>query len=231
MWLGLERTVNGDEVAAAEQHFLEQRDFMATSAERYDYGAEHEAKRIAAILRTLFHQTANSSALFPRLPVAQNCTFLDSAGELDPGNRMTSANLTAIVFRPSGPTFVPRFVGGTDGNDWLVSPNLKQTSLVGTTDLRPAGERIEFAEWWGMSVIKDGEGRVFSRQDLVLKVANKDGGAHVDPRLPRNYADLTRGNSLNWFVQEGGKRSGPPKGNPALASIRQIAYEVEQTLT
>jgi hypothetical protein len=70
---------------------------------------------------------------------------------------------------------------------------------------------------------------VFTRKDLVLSIANQDGGAHVDPQLDEDYAGLTRKNSIGWVAEIDGKII-PNESNPALASIRQIAYKVLESL-
>ena len=78
-------------------------------------------------------------------------------------------------------------------------------------------------------MIQDLRGQAFSRRAIVLAVANKDGGAHVDPSLDEAYAALTRGNSMNWkTVAPGGAEADLP--GPHLATVRQIAHEVLTTL-
>lgn len=84
------------------------------------------------------------------------------------------------------------------------------------------------ADWWTRGVIKDGQGQGFSRRDLVLAVANKDGGVHVDPALDRAYASLTRENSMGWIWTSGGVDR--PMESPHLASVRQVAHELLSTL-
>jgi hypothetical protein len=67
-----------------------------------------------------------------------------------------------------------------------------------------------------------------SRRELILHVAETDGGAHVDPALDEAYMDLSRNNSLGWMLREGDVvRPFPP---PVLPCIRQIAHEVLITL-
>ena len=73
----------------------------------------------------------------------------------------------------------------------------------------------------------DGLGKRFSRMDLVMNVADKDGGAHVDPDLVDTYMDLTRGNSIGY---EYGGQNIPFVGRPVLACMRQIAHELIATL-
>ena len=64
----------------------------------------------------------------------------------------------------------------------------------------------------------------YSRSDLVLKVANQDGGGHVDPGLDDAYHDLSRGNSVGWLTGVGDTVE--PLSTPVLATVRQIAFEV-----
>jgi hypothetical protein len=53
-----------------------------------------------------------------------------------------------------------------------------------------------FERWWDDPVTKDAEGELFSRRNYVLTLANKEGGAHVDPQLDGEWAALTSSNSL-----------------------------------
>jgi hypothetical protein len=104
----------------------------------------------------------------------------------------------------------------------------------------PYSRQKPFGEWWNEPVTKDNQGALFARSNYVLAGAHKEGGAHVDPSLDAEWAGLTRNNTLNMRVTAGGIEMavGAPAaagmevymGNPALASIRQIAYEVDQTL-
>jgi len=45
-------------------------------------------------------------------------------------------------------------------------------------------EDVSFGQWWAMTVLRDAAGRTWSRKKLVLDLANKEGGAHLDPRQP-----------------------------------------------
>jgi hypothetical protein len=101
-------------------------------------------------------------------------------------------------------------------------------------------------------VLDDAEGNEFSRRQFVLRVTNMDGGTHVDAALPADYRALTRENSIGWMQAPGdspntatvgfgirfeGNRlardrvDGPPFENSlALAHVRQIAWELRDTL-
>ena len=63
----------------------------------------------------------------------------------------------------------------------------------------------------------------------MLAVANKEGGAHIDPKLDQTYANLSRFNSLGWKAVISGVDQ-DFKNTPVLPSIRQITHEVLKTL-
>ncbi|GFO81541.1 MAG: hypothetical protein A49_11680 [Methyloceanibacter sp.] len=89
--------------------------------------------------------------------------------------------------------------------------------------------KVIFDVWWNQPIVCDKQRRKMSRKDLVLALANKDGGAHVDPELDEIYASLSRQNSLGWeWVSEEGTRD--PDSGPELACLRQISHELEKSL-
>lgn len=77
-------------------------------------------------------------------------------------------------------------------------------------------------EW---TVIKDNVGHTFCRRELVMHVADTDGGTHVDRELDASYMRLSRENSPGWVFSNGTVQSAF-RGRPELACMRQIANEV-----
>ncbi|MBB3836010.1 hypothetical protein FHR55_004279 [Xanthomonas arboricola] len=73
--------------------------------------------------------------------------------------------------------------------------------------------------------------------NLILIMANQDGGAHVDPELDQDYAKLCVDSlgvhySFNDIDidQPGAEGMLPAENNVAFASVRQIAFELMLTL-
>jgi len=94
---------------------------------------------------------------------------------------------------------------------------------------------VPFDDWWNRVIIRDQAGVEFTRRDLVLALANQDGGAHVDPELHEAYEALSRSNSMGWTAgiasgTSGGAVVGVPMGSPVPANVRQIGWELEQSL-
>jgi hypothetical protein len=190
-----------------EKELRDQVALMRMSCEAYDRGMKAAAKHLALNLRVLLHHHRNSNALLQQLGLRSSIRFLDSAGPVNPKNLFTTCNL--IVTRM-----------GSDGAEHLASVEIGGNPFP--------GRRIPFPDWWLQTVIVDNQRRNFTRQQLVLHVADTDGGAHVDAELDEAYLDLSRNNSLGWVFSSGGNQI--PLNDPVLPCIRQIAYEVLETL-
>jgi len=202
--------VNKDELV---NHLKDQIDFMIASAISFDKGYEGEAKRLATTIRVLVHDTKNSSALLMQLH-KMNILFYDSAYTFDPNNPLPSHCLTMIRLSKQE---------GKDMKGNYVAP------LDNGSPARSNEKKVGFGRWWNRNtVFKDIRGSLFNRSDLILALANKEGGAHVDPELDQAYANLTRFNSLAWKVYT--KDNKKDMGNPVPPAIRQIAHEVIKTL-
>lgn len=190
------------------EQLREQLSFIAASGQAFDQGSEGEAKRLAVTIRILLHDTGVSTSLLAHLGAKDRISYLDTSEPINPANLAATPGLVAMQMSNEGMTYVARLEDGpTTPPRW-----------------------VPFQKWWEDPVTKDSHGELFSRKDYVLTMSNKEGGAHVDHSLDARYADLTRNNSLGWVIETHGEAAKPVEHNPALPSVRQIAYEVEQTL-
>ena len=189
------------------KHLMEQLEFLKRSAKSYDEGFEGEAKRMATVIRLLVHETKRSRSLLGQLQLI-SIDFYDTAADLYPENLFTHHGLAIIHFEGD--------------RVWYQAPldDLPPPFLTWTT----------FDQWWDKIVFVDNQKRTMSRKHLVLSVADKDGGAHVDPKLDETYAAISRSNSMGWVTGNDYKEPGPLDGRVELASVRQIAHEVISTL-
>jgi hypothetical protein len=183
------------------------------SAKAYDRGYEDEAYHLATSIRVLMHDTGASHSLLGQLGVKDTLAFMDTAAPINPANLATTPGLVVVKMESDPPNPVVASYAAPLG---ILSPRRKN---------RPK----PFAPWWNDAVTKDSQGASFARRDYALTIANKEGSGHVDPLLKEDWANLTRDNTLGWKVKtsEGDERSA---GSPALGCVRQIAYEVDQTL-
>jgi len=195
-----------------EDHLREQLSFLISSATAYDNGNSSEAKRLAVVLRVLLHDTANSKSLLAQLGMKER-QFYDSSNY----QRYNKTPWDVAVYT------------GLVGQ--CINIDSGQVSYIPILDRKgdEPPQWAEFSFWWTMAVMKDEIGNTFSRKDLVLTMANQDGGVHVDPVITGKYAALSRQNSLGWKGSINGNAH-QPLPHPERSAIRQIAHEVNKSL-
>jgi hypothetical protein len=190
------------------EQLRQQIDLISRAASSYDKGNENEALHLATSIRTIVYDKRHKS-LLTHLN-RKNILFYDSA-------------------LPCPPPFFPSFFGlirirlsAPDGVSYYAP-------LENISYPRSNRRKIKFVDWWEGVVIQDEYGREFTRSHLILHVANKDGGAHVDSQLPQEYANLSRSKmSATKFLRKGVEQD--YKNRAVFPSIRQIALEVLKTL-
>lgn len=190
-----------------QKHLAEQLQHLIFSAKAFDEGMRSEARRLAVTIRLLVHDTNSSKSLLGQLGL-KDLLFLDTSWGPVPGNLLSHTGLVGQKIELQDDQ------GSAEFWPWLDE----------TDDFR----FVAFDSWWHKIVIIDQAENEFSRKDIILSVANQDGGAHVDPKIDEKYAKLSRENSLK--IQEIGPGKERPLLGAELATIRQIAYEIEITL-
>jgi hypothetical protein len=191
-----------------KQELVEQLLLLRHSCQAFDSGFEIAAKHISLNLRVLLHQNGRSRALLDQLGL-RGGRYLTSAPPLNPKNLLTECCLVLIQAGSNGPRYLPLVAAGAN-----------------PIPMQP----IAFVSWWNDPIMKDNRNHDFCRRDLVLNVADTDGGAHVDPELEEAYMAISRENSLGW-VFGSGETSYALAGRPELACMRQIAHELLSTIS
>ncbi len=190
-------------------HLREQLRFLRRSADAYDGGDEAEAKRLAAILRSLLLDRGREHALLTQLQVLPLLEFIDTALR---GGLHSETSSALVIVEASGPPSRGRYVPPLGD----LSPLRKNPSKA-------------FNLWWHQDVAQTSNGERFSREDLCLAAAQSEGGVHVDPHRHRIYQSLVVENGLGWFVATN-LESIAVGGDALLGNVREIAFEAEQTL-
>jgi hypothetical protein len=88
-------------------------------------------------------------------------------------------------------------------------------------------KKTNFMEWWEEEIIMASDHNTLSRKELVLSMANKDGGAHFDRNVASKYDAFRK--SWSGGSSLVGTSSGIRRGYdniPTRSSIRQIAHEL-----
>jgi len=182
----------------------EQISHIKSSCKLFDEGDRSEAKRIAVATRILVHDTDKSISLLTQLNAKNSLEFIDTSFEFSPSNLMSHEGLT-----------------------YQRSNNVK-TVFMPILDEFNNARLVNFPCWWDETIIKPQDNVTFSRKDIVLYLANKDGGAHIDPDIEGKFDKLQKLEATGWFHETPGHSS--LILGIELASVRQIGHELLATL-
>lgn len=181
----------------------------------YDNGNEIVALSISAAIRVLVHDTPKSTSLLKHLD-KKGMSFLST--NVKEENKSVHLGLVRRIH-----VGVHDGIGG-EAKYWPLCderyfPTPKEVAF------------LAFDEWWGNEHIFDAGESYLTRRDLILSVANKDGGAHFDSAVEKKYDDFRH----SWSGRSTlvGTRSGVVRGYdniPVYPAVRQIGYELMSTL-
>jgi hypothetical protein len=208
--------------------FLEQLDFLLSSAEQYDKGRHTEALRMATAMRILFHDDLIGRIGGKRKRLVSTCAPVDNRTQRYHG-------LVKFVSR--------------DGR-YSVEPVLDDAPFAGANTFEVRGLRIQthgpiiepsdseafnpnaitylrVNKWWKQIVFVFSPSVTLTRCEITIGAANQDGGAHVDRELDRKYARLVEEGGLGFFLARGVDDLQPFRfSNVHFAALRQMTYEV-----
>ena len=213
-------------VPELERSFVEAYERLVRAGRAFDAGHLSEAPDIAKEAMTFVYDPGQKSeSILQHLGLKHNVGFVDSSkasalDSLPAGSRMVSNEyllVDALI--------------GFSGMDYR--------PLLGTrTSLRT----VTFAAWWEGTVLSryvhspvEGRERI-SRGELIQHVRNEEGGAHVSARYKRGTpADkmvrLMQGEYVDGYMElNGGSPVTAEAHAPAYATLRQIGWELEETL-
>lgn len=192
--------------------FRTQLELLGNAANGFDGGSLAEAQNLATRIRVLLHDGPGPGRSFlAQIGIKERLPYLDTAQAEDPPG----------VIGFGGGLCMISAVMGDEGSSRYKAP----LDRLAPERLHPLSA---FVDWWQDEILADDRGNSFSRRAFVLAVANQDGGSHFDDTLDAAYAELTRDRSLTSFQPApGGDESFK---NIAPPTIRQIAYELQQTL-
>ncbi|MGP4055509.1 hypothetical protein ACTWP6_11910 [Mycobacterium sp. 4D054] len=185
---------------------------VRSANQRFDQGRHTEVKPLAGHLRALLYRTDGSDALYG---LRDTLTWVDTAGVPNQKTTCALAGLTLMRIRSrhhGAEEYVPKLA--------MYPPAPIRTR---SGDQIFSGSRIPFEHWWTNPVIQDAAGAQYSRKQLVLAMAPTE---DREGRAARRA--LSRSATLGWVA--GGTTSARLCTSPVVASVRQIGYEVLQSV-
>ncbi|HLF35175.1 MAG TPA: hypothetical protein VI583_13115 [Cyclobacteriaceae bacterium] len=172
----------------------------------YDQGNESIALEIAVKLRILFHNSNNSKSLLRQLKL-EDIPFISTSHKYNSKNLINHHGLLSIKTS-------------------IVNNILEKAILVPRLN-DEVKKVVTFKNWWSSEKVIAIKHKIFfTRKDIILELADTDGGAHVDDSLKEEYFNLSRMNSLGWRYHDSKTNKDLPFNNPVQPCIRQIGYEV-----
>ena len=209
--------------------FNHQCDYLYRSCRAFDAGQENEALRLSTTLRVLLHQTPKSNSLLNQMGKLRTLDYVDSGVRRD--------LFTKIVNQDASPGFVYNYkpadtglvISSFIGNEFkFIAPLVKNRFNPNDPKFHCIVPTRKYSEWWEDKFIEVSNDHSFSRKDIVLALANKEGGAHLDPDIEAKFDDLFRDSMGMWGGSDNIEFQSV-KPNIAYATVRQIAYEIMAT--
>jgi hypothetical protein len=188
---------------------------LVNAGERFDAGQSVEAITVAGAVYVMVHEGGKRSpSVLTMLSRKNETRFRDSGRPIDPRNQIFfQAPLTQTVLGAG------------------------EISIQAAKDSDPSGRpTLPFSKWWDGHVLRDHNGRLFSRKNLIHFFRHTLGGGHIgkefegqDQLSGEAFASLGGAYSKEFALNINGQ-SVEPKYGPEYATVRQIGWELEQTL-
>lgn len=197
-----------------EEKLAEQYQLLRIQGQAYDDDPSNTVMSLslATVVRVLVHDTRTSHSLLDQLGLKSGLRCVDTAVPIGALSKM-SANpgLVSLEIAPEG-----------RGVRWIAPLSKLPAQRLGRT--------IPFQPWWDKPIHRDSLGNTWSRRDFVMYLANREGGAHVDPGTREaSFEALERENSMQFSIQHS-ELGHIDAGSPVPASVRQVAFELQTTL-
>ncbi len=188
-------------------HLARQLRFIERSCEVYDEGYADEAVQIAVRIRVILHPGGKKSrSLLQHLHAGRIPLLTTSEGAPERDDLIQYDGLGSFRASSDGKNVSGVYGPGEDNALYR--------------------EYIKADRWW-KQVVLFAEGTPYSRRDIVLGVAEQEGGAHVAAAPTAEYEKLMRPGLL-WdkVVVSGGVETITPLADIRFRYVRQMAYEL-----
>lgn len=201
------------------ENLMSQLGRLSRNGEAYDRGDEGAALDLAVAIRVLVRETSNSHSLLgPKgLDVFRKALFMDTRlpeARGRPGTRVVPVAGCSLIR-------IEMVTGPAKGTGIAFRP------VLGSRPHRWIG----FERWLTEPVSHGSRATQRScRWDFVNAIANKEGGAHVQPRISELYRAVVVDMGYGAAIDEASGEARPFDSDPTFAVVRQIAYELEQTI-
>jgi hypothetical protein len=152
---------------------------LKDAVEGFYVGKDVQALNISITIRVLLHETSNSKSLLSRLH--------SDYWNLEIYDKAPLAPKTVFALR------TPLVISG-DSTKRVIRPKFDNGLY----------QLVSLTRWWNDEYQPLGNRRL-SKREIVLNVADKDGGAHIDGKIPDHHATLSEP-PFRFGVDNGGEK-------------------------
>jgi hypothetical protein len=198
------------------QDFIHAYERLVRAGRAFDNGQPSEAPRIATEVDLFVYDHGRKTTSLLTHLGRHKIQFVNTAKALNPNNLLTETPLVMAHVTNSGFEYIA-LKGDGPPHYYEQAPQ-------------------QFAKWWEKGVLRNLGRRVYSRKNLIHFFRNMAGGGHVtssfqlkEENTAQDFADLSRTNT-GGLVFSDGKNEYVPQFGPEYATVRQIGWELEQTL-
>jgi hypothetical protein len=205
------------------ENFLEQMKFLKKSCTEFDNGDESEIKRISVSLRNLLKDKNRDISALSHLKKKESLHYWDSSTKSGGVsnfiiNNMQNCTVWVIDIYMG---LVIKEITGKDGiYTYHFKPLMHQPNWQ-------RNDMLDFTSWYEQVIYHDPTGSSLTRENLILSIAEQDGGNHFDLKVNNKYYQFKQKDSLKLTVNG---QVVVFENNPAFSSLRQIASEFIETV-
>lgn len=146
--------------------------YLKNSLNQIEKGEFFEVKRVASTIRTLIHETGNSHSLIKQI-------------EHHPSNIMDKE----CYFFANAQPLKSSLLEGLHSAIRCQFPRMRFDDSIENHEIYFRTWNT-LDDWWNGLLFKNPIiENEFSRRDIIIHFANKEGGSHVDPNLPQNESE------------------------------------------
>lgn len=205
------------------ENFVEQMNFLKKSCKEYDSGDESEIKRISVSLRNLLKDKNRDVSALSHLNMKESLNYWDSSTK-----NGGMSNFIIDTMKDTTVWVMDIYMG-------LVIKNIAGIDGVYTYHFKPlmhqpnwqSKDTLNFTSWYEQDIYHDPEGSSLTRENLILSIAEQDGGNHFDLKVNNKYYQFKQKDSVKLNVNG---QIVVFENNPAFTSLRQIAHEFIETI-
>lgn len=206
-----------------ERRLQEQLRLLEDYCAQYDVGRTEYVYPMSTTLRVLLKDTRNSNSLLKQLGKKESLQFVDSAHHVKNGFCCWEVgdvcNTTVIDGAVYAGLAAKRLRGEKDRLVTELKPLCRYSNA-------PRPKSKSFDDWYNDEVLDDGHLKM-TRKQVIENIAEKEGGCHIDPDSTDEQLAFQKPEALRVQIN---RMIVEFKPAPVYVSLRQIAWEVMQTL-